>query len=133
MNYVSSSWRIEHLPSSKRSLKRFLKRFKGQQKETQFDYYFTLINGLKESGIHPLASQEPLPGGVSLPPLFELWKIRYNIPNLTGSLSRLRIIYLRNIEERTVLIVYVYTHNDHEKRPPDKILAKLINGTLRSS
>lgn len=131
MNCVSASWRIEHLPSGERSLKRFLKRFKGQQKETQFDYYYTLIDGLRESGIHPLASQEPLPGSVSLPQLVELWKIRFKIPNLSGSLSRLRIIYLRNIEKRMVLIVYVYTHKDYEKRPSDKVLAKLINGTLQ--
>ena len=126
---MSGSWLIEHLPEAERDLKRFLKPFKGKGKEKYASFYFSILEGLKELGLHPNSEREPFPGGVELPPEVELWKIRVKVPGLTGAAAKLRVLYLRYVLEKKLLIIAVYTHQDFQKRPPDRILAMLIKGT----
>lgn len=124
-------WQIDHLPKAESGLKRFLKPFKGKNKEKYAYFYFSILEGLREQGLHPSADPEPLPGNISLPTEVELWKIRVDVPGLRGAISKLRILYLRYVLEERVLIISVYTHKEFEKRPPDHILAKLIKGELK--
>lgn len=127
---MGDSWQIEHLPEAERDLKRFLKPFKGKSKEKYVLFYLSILDGLKELGLHPNSAQEPLPGSVEIPAEVGLWKIRVNVPGLTGAVSRLRVLYLRMVAEKRIVVIAVYTHKDFKKRPPDRLLAKLINGTL---
>ena len=128
---MSDSWQIEHLPEAERDIKRFRKQFKGKDNNKYYLFYFSILDRFTDKGIHPDARREPLPGGVELPPKVELWKILVDIPWLTGAISELRILYLRFISDKRILIIMVYTHKDYAKRPPDRIIAKLLKEQIK--
>ena len=128
---MSGSWQINHLKEAQRDLKRIIKVFKSKtQKEDYYNFYESLLKPLAESGIHPLAIREPIPGGVSLPDGVELLKLRINVPGLTGAFSKLRVLFLRFLERKEIRIVAIYTHKDYEKRPPEDFIANLIKKSM---
>lgn len=68
---------------------------------------------------------EPWPGRAAREG-FELWKLDFDMPGLRGAAGEGRLIYLVEEKERTVHIVWIYTHGEFEKRPPEKELGRLL-------
>ncbi|MFB2923275.1 hypothetical protein [Aerosakkonema funiforme] len=80
----------------------------------------------------PLGHLEPWPKGANYPG-WELWKLEFKMPQLRGAAGQGRLIYLLNTTAKEVLIVWIYTHAEFEKRPPDKNLKWLLQEIIESS
>ena len=48
------------------------------------------------------------------------------MPGFHGAARQGWLIYLVNDEERVVLLLWIYTHAEFEKRPPEKELAEML-------
>lgn len=73
----------------------------------------------------PLGHLEQWPKGSSREGL-ELWKLEFKIPQLHGASEQGRLIYLLDITKKEVVLLWIYTHAEFEKRPPDKNLKHLL-------
>lgn len=62
----------------------------------------------------------------------EFRKIYFRMPRLQGAAREGRLMYLVHHAERTVVLLWVYTHAEYEKRPPAQDLATLIRETRDS-
>jgi mRNA-degrading endonuclease RelE of RelBE toxin-antitoxin system len=59
----------------------------------------------------------------------ELRKQRWSsLPGLNGGAQKGRLIYLVDHPNKTIYLLWIYTHAEYEKRPPDKELVKVIKG-----
>ncbi|XZN92821.1 MAG: hypothetical protein ACM65M_08325 [Microcoleus sp.] len=73
----------------------------------------------------PLGHLEQWPKGSSREGL-ELWKLEFKMPQLHGASEQGRLIYLLDITKKEVVLLWIYTHAEFEKRPPDKNLKHLL-------
>ena len=73
----------------------------------------------------PLGHFEPWPKGSSRDG-WELWKLEFKMPQLRGSAEQGRLIYLLDITKQEVVLLWIYTHAEFEKRPPDQNLKRLL-------
>jgi hypothetical protein len=73
----------------------------------------------------PLGHLEPWPKGSSRDGL-ELWKLVFKMPQLRGAAEQGRLIYLLDLAKQEVVLVWIYTHAEFEKRPPDNNLKHLL-------
>lgn len=73
----------------------------------------------------PLGHLEPWPQGSSRDGL-ELWKLVFKMPQLRGAAEQGRLIYLLDITKKEVVLLWIYTHAEFEKRPPDQDLKSLL-------
>ena len=48
------------------------------------------------------------------------------MPQLRGAAEQGRLIYLLDITKKEVVLVWIYTHAEFEKRPPDQNLKRLL-------
>jgi hypothetical protein len=53
---------------------------------------------------------------------WDLWKVRFGVPGLSGSAAQGRLMYLVNRSEHLVRLVWVYSHKQFEQRPSDREL-----------
>lgn len=75
--------------------------------------------------IYPINSRdEPLPGGISIPKEWTLHKLEIKIGQ--GASGQVRLIYLVNESERIIRPLWLYSHEQFKKRPPDKELRSVI-------
>ncbi len=65
---------------------------------------------------------------------FRLYKLYFNLPGLTGAAREGRLMYLVCDKTRTVDLLWIYTHKQFAKRPPDgdlkPILAEAVKGAI---
>lgn len=54
------------------------------------------------------------------------------MPQLRGAAGQGRLIYLLNTTRKEVTLVWIYTHAEFEKRPPDKSLKRLLREIMES-
>jgi len=73
----------------------------------------------------PLGHLEPWPKGSSRDG-WELWKLEFKMPQLRGAAEQGRLIYLLDITKQEVVLLWIYTHAEFEKRPPDQNLKRLL-------
>ncbi len=74
----------------------------------------------------PLGHLEKCPKGASRDG-WELWKLEFKMPQIpSGEAGQGRLIYLINFIEKKVGLIWIYTHAEFEKRPPDKNLKYLL-------
>jgi hypothetical protein len=71
------------------------------------------------------AHLEPFPKGSSREG-YELWKLELNMPQLQGGAEKGRLIYLLNVTRKEVTLLWIYTHAEHKKRPPDRELKRFL-------
>ena len=55
------------------------------------------------------------------------------MPQLRGAAGQGRLIYLLEFTKKEVIIIWIYTHAEFEKRPPDKNLKRLLLEIMESS
>jgi hypothetical protein len=73
----------------------------------------------------PLGHLEPFPKGSSQQG-YELWKLEFNMPQLQGGAKQGRLIYLLNLAQKQVTPLWIYTHAEFKKRPPDRELKRFL-------
>ena len=76
-----------------------------------------------------MGHREPWPTGAAREG-FELWKLDFHMPSLSGQAGEGRLIYLLDEAGRAVYPVWIYTHHDFGGRPPEKELARLLKGVM---
>lgn len=68
---------------------------------------------------------EPWPKGLQQEHL-EFWKLTFPMPGHAGDSGQGRLMYLVNLRSNLVLPVWIYTHKNYTKRPPeDEIRGRL--------
>lgn len=63
---------------------------------------------------------------------WEFWKIRFSMPRLRGAKGQGRLMLLLSRQEKLILLVWLYTHEDFEGRPPEKSLFQYLREALDS-
>jgi hypothetical protein len=113
------------------SLKPLIKRYKGSKDKQVFQTFVAqIVNDLCSEPRPSNSSPEPLPGKISLPEGLEFRKMRFAImPRLSGAAGQGRLMYLVNPIQRTIALVWIYTHEEFEGRPD----ATSLNATLRDA
>lgn len=79
----------------------------------------------------PVGHLEPFPKGSSREG-YELWKLEFNMPQLRGAAKQGRLIYLLNVTQQEVILAWIYTHAEFEKRPPERDLKRLLLELIES-
>lgn len=79
----------------------------------------------------PLGHLEPWPPNMNLAE-WELWKLEFKMPQLRGAAEKGRIIYLLNAALKEVILIWIYTHAEFKKRPPDKLIKKRLLESIES-
>jgi len=62
-----------------------------------------------------------------------LRKLEFKMPQLRGVVGQGRLIYLLNTTGKKIIILWIYTHAEFEKRPPEKNLKRLLQEVIESS
>jgi hypothetical protein len=79
----------------------------------------------------PLGHLEPWPKNMNLAE-WEFWKLEFKMPQLRGAAEKGRIIYLLNAALKEVVLIWIYTHAEYEKRPQDKDIKKRLLESIES-
>lgn len=77
-----------------------------------------------------MGHQEPWPTGLAQTG-FELWKLHFDMPRLRGAAGEGRLIYLIDQQRRIVYPVWIYTHDEFAKRPPEREMRRLLKSVLQ--
>ncbi|GET41253.1 hypothetical protein [Microseira wollei] len=92
---------------------------------------FIIILSINPRPRPPLGHLEPWPKGTNCAG-WELWKLEFKMPTLRGAAGQGRLIYLINTVQKQVVLVWIYTHAEFEKRPPDQNLKRLLGEIIES-
>lgn len=127
----SLSYRIVPSDRFTRDLKALAKTYKGQSDRRAFnDQMVEIVRGLTQNPRPDLKSRpEPWPGKTrSLD--WEFRKLVFTLPKRQGASGQGRLMYLVNEQDRLIVLVWVYTHEQFPKRPPDQSLGDRLGDVL---
>jgi len=80
---------------------------------------------------YPIKSrQEPLPRKVQLPEGWTFRKLEFWLSK--GAAGQIRLMYLVNTTDCTITPLWIYSHDQFEKRPPDRDINRAIAEMLDS-
>jgi mRNA-degrading endonuclease YafQ of YafQ-DinJ toxin-antitoxin module len=86
------------------------------------------LEGLIENQ-YPLNSRnEPLPGKIQLPEGWTFHKLELKVSK--GASGQIRLMYLVNMNDCVIKLVWIYNHEQFAKRPADKDLKSIIKEIL---
>lgn|GEM_PF-523227 len=131
-------FQIELLTNFERTLQklirdRYRKNSAGQAEFVALIEKFIKILSVDPRPRQPLGHLEPWPKGTSRDG-WELWKLKFPMPKISSGAARKgRLIYLINCVEKNIGFIWIYTHAEFEKRPPDKKLKDLLEEFIKSS
>ncbi|MEP0855555.1 hypothetical protein NDI34_05840 [Trichocoleus sp. DQ-U1] len=117
----------------KRWLKKLFKRYKGSRDKQAFQVFIAeLIDSLCFDPRPSNSAFEPIPGKMTLPGL-EFRKLRFAMPNLRGASGEGRPMYLINSMQNSIVLVWLYTHEEFEDRSDEKSLTSVLQDAVNSS
>ncbi|MEC4984700.1 MAG: hypothetical protein SAJ37_15890 [Oscillatoria sp. PMC 1068.18] len=130
------AYQIKPVHKFERSYKELLKRHYKKSKKAQQLFQSKINQIVKDLSDDPFllnSKSEPIPGKLNKLEEWEFRKYYFKMPNLQGASGQGRLIYLVNKNERMILLVWIYTHEEFAKRPPDNILKQILQDTLDSN
>ena len=74
------------------------------------------------------ARAEPLPKGLKLPDKYQFYKLAITIAQ--GASGKIRLMYLVEENKRVIKLLWIYSHQQFEKRPSDRVLKDVIQETF---
>lgn len=116
------------LKSFKDLKKRYYKGIKAQEAFTQTIKQIT--DHLSDDPF--LAQLEPLPGKLELSETYEFRKYRFKMPNLKGASGQGRLMFLVDHDQCEIVLIWLYTHQEFAKRPPDQQLKQSLEEMKKS-
>jgi len=129
MDFSSPRFRIEKTRQFERSIKKISKFYKSSSEKAKFGLFVTDILKSLLGQPHPSdSSPEPLPAKSQLPEGWTLHKLRQK--RGPGASGQIRLIYLINEPERVIKPLWIYTHEQYSKRPPDSELLEVLREAL---
>jgi hypothetical protein len=130
---VSGSQRFSIKRSGKfeSSYKKIKSSYKSDHQREKFNTAFIkLITGLVADPRHPRSRFEPLPSNFQLPTVWEFRKLEFKVVGFRGAAAQGRLMYLVNFEQEFILLVWVYTHEEFRKRPPDGAIKSALKDAI---
>ncbi len=130
----SATFRINPSDKFKRSYKELLKRhYKGEKAKQAFEECVAqIVRDLSNNPFLAGSFAEGLPGGLRISEEWEFRKYYFDMPKLRGASGEGRLMYLVNRSQGVIKLVWIYTHSEFEKRPPDKTLKQLMQDLMES-
>ena len=119
------------IPSAKftRNLKALKKQYKSKRAAQPFiDCIGDIVEALSQNPYPDASRLEPWPN-ISYPS-WEFRKLIFSVPGRSGASGEGRLMYLVNQQRLLILLIWLYTHEDFKKRPPDKDLKTLMRELL---
>lgn len=96
--------------------------------EKLIEGFLRIMRSSPEPPAH-LGHSEPWPHGAAEEG-FDLRKLHFDMPGIRGAAGEGRLMYLIAEEERVVYLVWIYTHDEFEKRPPEREIRRLLQGII---
>lgn len=117
------------------SLKPLIKHYRGSKDRQTFQAFVAqMINDLCSEPRPTHSSLEPLPGKITLTEELEFRKIRFAmVPRLGGAAGQGRLMYLINSAQSTIILVWIYTHEEFEGRPDARSLRATLQEAMNTS
>lgn len=129
MDPKSPRFRIEKTQQFERSIKKISKSYKSSAEKAKFGLFVTdILKSLLDQPRPSDSSPEPLPAKSQLPEGWTLYKLRQKRGQ--GASGQIRLIYLINEPERVIKPLWIYTHAQYAKRPPDADLSQVLKESL---
>jgi mRNA-degrading endonuclease RelE of RelBE toxin-antitoxin system len=117
-----------------RWLKKLFKRYKGSRDKQAFQVFIAQLTDSLCFNPRPSNSAfEPIPGKITLSRELEFRKLRFAMPNLRGASGEGRLMYLINSVQNSIVLVWIYTHEEFEGRPDEKSLTSVLQDAVNSS
>ena len=114
----------------KRSFKKLTKATAKRDIEKLIETLEKILIALIENPRPQHSRQEPSPKRISLPPLHEFRKIEFTIAK--GAAGQIRLMYLLDIERQVITALWIYSHEQFAKRPPDGDIKQVIEAVFSS-
>jgi len=110
-----------------------IKRYKGSKDKQAFQVFiFQLIDNLCSDPRPSNSALEPIPGKMALPKELEFRKLRFGMLGLKGASGQGRLMYLINSIQSSIILVWIYTHEEYEGRPDEKSLEAVLQDAIAS-
>jgi hypothetical protein len=116
-----------------RWLKKLFKHYKGERDKQAFQVFIVqLIDSLCLDPRPSNSALEPIPGKITLPGEIEFRKLRFSMPGLRGASGQGRLMYLVNSVQNSIVLVWIYTHEEFAGRPEEKSLTATLQDAIDS-
>ncbi|NEQ72935.1 MAG: type II toxin-antitoxin system RelE/ParE family toxin [Okeania sp. SIO2C9] len=111
------------------SFKKLVKTYKSKSEKQKFTQDISIyLNKLIIDPYPPQARAEPLPKGLELPDECQFYKLLLTIGK--GTSGKIRLMYLVYEMKRVINPLWIYNHQQFEKRPPDRDIKDVIQETF---
>ncbi|MBD2097121.1 hypothetical protein H6F90_18640 [Trichocoleus sp. FACHB-591] len=120
----STPFSIEKSENFARSLKKLSKAY---NKEF-IEIVVNILEGLIDAPYPPSSRDEPLPSKIKLPEGWTFHKLEFRCSK--GASGQIRLMYLVNEEVSVIKPLWIYSHEQFVKRPPDKDIKNSIQEAL---
>ena len=109
-----------------RTFKKLAKTYKSKREKLSLvSNVETYLKKLQDDPYPKESSQEPLPSKMQLLGNCFVCKLRWKYKS--GASGQLRLIYVVNENTKSVTPLWIYSHQQYAKRPPDKELKTLLS------
>jgi len=116
-----------------RPLKKLGKGYKSPREKQIFQRFIAqILKDLCSTPRPPKSALEPLPGKIRLPQEYEFRKLRFAMPGLKGASGQGRLMYLINSAQNLIVLIWIYTHEQFERRPDEKSLEAVLQDAIAS-
>lgn len=113
------------------SFQKLLKTYKSKSQQQQFIQFISdKLKELLKNPYPPDSRQESLPSKVILPDKWTFHKLAFKYDK--GASGQIRIMYLVNEKDLIIKPIWIYTHEQFSKRPPDKDIKNVVNESLEN-
>jgi hypothetical protein len=122
-------------PSAKftRAVKVLKKSYKSKREAKTFIACIgDIVEGLSQYSQPKNSRREPWPSNLSYSG-WEFRKLVFSVPGRSGAAGEGRLMYLVNDHLRIIHLFWLYTHEELEKRPPEKDMKTLMRELLENS
>ncbi|MFE1748245.1 hypothetical protein [Coleofasciculus sp. H7-2] len=120
----STPFSIEESENFRRSFKKLAKAYGADFIELVAD----TLEDLTEDQYPMNSRSEPLPGKIQLPEGWTFHKLELRVSK--GASGQIRLMYLVSTTVCVIKPIWIYSHEQFEKRPADKELKSVIKGIL---
>ncbi|BAQ63772.1 hypothetical protein [Geminocystis sp. NIES-3709] len=121
----STLYLLEQTVYFEKSFQKLVKTYKSQDEKIRFSQNISnYLDALIINPYPPQARTEPLPSGLKLSQEWRFYKLVIVIAK--GASGQIRIMYLLNEKDKIIKPLWIYSHQQFTKRPPDKEIKQVI-------
>ena len=121
----SNPFLLEKTENFERSFKKLAKSYKSKSQQQQF--FATIASCIEELILDPYPPKsrtEPLPRGIKLSDDWRFYKLVIVVAK--GASGQVRLMYLVDETHKIIKPLWIYTHQQFAKRPPDQDIMRVI-------